>query len=115
MLNYTWQTLPNPFLFTDTGDKAPDHVSGRKTDIQRIITGRQSALILAGAPCIGKTALIRYLQRPPTKEWSWRQEGPLAQLRSQLQLDQLFFVSIDLAPMKQQTNNLLATFTKECA
>ncbi len=71
----TWLTLPDPFSsMTDTSEVITGHISGRSADITKIITGSQSAILLAGAPHIGKSALIRYLQRPVGAEWSWRDE-----------------------------------------
>src|SRR5215471_14841662 len=94
-----WLTLQNPFskiskqvILTPTAKRAMDtseaifgRVSGRRTDITRIIMDEQSAVFLVGTPNIGKTTLIRYLQQHPGTEWSWRDE--LADLRGQLKLD----------------------------
>lgn len=112
----TWQTLANPFLnATDTSEVITSHVSGRSTDITKIITGGQSAIIMAGAPSIGKSTLIRYLQRSSQAEWSWRNE--LADLRDQFKLDEMHFVQIDLTPLEEITNvdQLLVPFVEQCA
>src|SRR5258708_35427891 len=67
--NPTWPTLLNPFQVTDTSDIITGHVSGRSTDITKIISGGQSALILAGGPYIGESALIMLLACPPVGGW----------------------------------------------
>lgn len=107
----TWRALPNPFLnVTDI----IGHVSGRSSDITQLIIGGQSAVILAGAPRIGKTSLIRYLQRPPQAQWSWRNE--LAQLTNQLELHDIHFVPLDLTPLEniENVDQLLAPFIEQC-
>src|SRR5437660_12907550 len=68
----SWHTLRNPFNTIDTSEIITGHISGRSTDTIQIITAGQSAIVLAGAPYIGKTALIRYLQLPPDTECSAR-------------------------------------------
>ncbi|MGH2494315.1 MAG: hypothetical protein ACRDIV_06375, partial [Ktedonobacteraceae bacterium] len=61
----TWKTLPNPFRGRrEIGEMIIGHVSGRSGDIQEIVMGGQGGIILSGAPRIGKTSLVRYLQRP---------------------------------------------------
>jgi len=111
-----WQTLHNPFLYNDTSDAMMAHVSGRSADIREIISGSQSALILSGAPHIGKTALLRYLRTAPDAEWSWRQEKDLALLRDQFRLNQFHFVLLDLAPLEgiENIHELLTLFVKQC-
>lgn len=111
----SWRTLPNPFNVMDKLEIITSHVSGRSTDITEIITGGQSAIILAGAPRMGKTALIRYLLRTPGAEWSWRDE--LVELRDQLNLNSIHFVQIDLRPLEgiENANELLSSFVKQCA
>src|SRR6266487_3812496 len=108
-----WRMLPNPFpnipkqplalssleRETDLPGAVTGHVSGRSTDIASIITGAQSAIILAGAPNIGKSALIHYLQSPPNSGWSWRDE--LAGLRNQLRLHEIHFMQVDLRPLEE--------------
>ena len=91
-----WRSIPNPFSnIRDANDVITGNVSGRKADIIELVMGGQSAVILAGAPRIGKSTLIRYLQRPVGHEWSWRDE--LADEVSPPFLDTIHFVQIDLA------------------
>ncbi len=124
-----WRMLQNPFpnipkrplvlssleRETDLSEAVTSHVSGRSTDIASIIMGAQSAIILAGAPNIGKSALIRYLQSPPNSGWSWRDE--LTGLRDQLRLNNIHFVQIDLRPLEEIKNfkDLYGAFVKQCA
>jgi Transcriptional regulatory protein, C terminal len=124
-----WSTLPNPFSriatqsliepppnkSADTSEVITGHVSGRNSDIIDIITGVQSALLLTGAPHIGKSTLLRYLARPPQSEWSWRDE--LAHQRDQLKLNDFHFVTIDLAPLEgiEKKDDLLVSFVRQCA
>ncbi len=106
-----WKILRNPFQgLPETGEMITSHVSGRKADIQEIITAGQSAIILAGAPRIGKTSLIRYLLRPPTAKWSWRDE--LEDLRSYFDLNEVSFTQIDLSHLEgvTDTDDLLMPF-----
>jgi Transcriptional regulatory protein, C terminal len=123
-----WQNLPNPFakiskqaMFTSTAGKDTNlslpiigRVSGRRTDIAQMIMNEQSAIFLVGAPSIGKSTLIRYLQQPPNVEWSWRNE--LTDLRDQLQLSNIYFEQIDLASLEgiEDRSELLASFIREC-
>jgi Transcriptional regulatory protein, C terminal len=110
-----WKTLRNPFQGQlESGEMITSHVSGRKVDIQEIITEGQSAILLAGAPHIGKTSLIRYLLRPATAKWSWRNE--LEDLRSYLELDEVSFTRIDLSQLEGVTNSddLLMPFIVQC-
>jgi hypothetical protein len=110
-----WKTLRNPFQsLPESGEMITSHVSGRKEDIQEIITAGQSAIILAGAPRIGKTSLIRYLLRPATALWSWRDE--LEDLRSYLDLNDVHFTQIDLSQLEGVTdaNELLMSFIVQC-
>src|SRR6266436_7313469 len=107
-----WLTLQNPFARitkqvtlaatmvrdTDTSDAIIGRISGRRTDITRIIMNEQSAIFLVGTPNIGKSTLIRYLQEHPKIEWSWRDE--LADLQGQLNLEDIHFVQIDLTPLE---------------
>jgi Transcriptional regulatory protein, C terminal len=111
----TWQTLPNPFQnVTDSLDLVTGHVSGRGRDISKIINSTQSAILLAGAPNIGKSALIRYLQRPPKTEWSWRKEIDTA--FKEEDLNNIYFVSVDLIPLEDigSEDELLNFFIKQC-
>ena len=123
-----WLTLQNPFARItkqvtlastmirdmDTSDAIIGRVSGRRTDITRIIMNEQSAIFLVGTPHIGKSTLIRYLQQPSGTGWSWRDE--LADLENQLKLDDIHFVQIDLAPLEgiEESNELLALFISQC-
>ncbi len=110
-----WRTLSNPFNVLDKSDIITSHVSGRSADITEIITGGQSAIVLAGASGIGKSALIHYLQRLPDSEWSWRDE--LIDLSDQLKLDDMNFVQVDLRPLEgiEQKDKFLSTFVEQCA
>src|SRR5712692_1073915 len=111
-----WRMLPNPFpnvpkqppaLSSLERESYPSeavtsHVSGRSTDIASIVMGAQSAIILAGAPNIGKSALIRHLQSPPNIGWSWRDES--TELRDRLRLSEILFVQVDLRPLEGISN-----------
>jgi hypothetical protein len=110
-----WHTLRNPFNTMDTPEIITGHISGRSTDIIQIITGGQSAIVLAGAPYIGKTALIRYLRLPPDTEWSWRNE--LVDFPNQQKLKNTHFVQIDLTRLEgiESKEDLLAAFVRRCA
>src|SRR5947209_1417148 len=106
--------LVNPFLnVTDTYDVITGRVSGRRSDIAEIITGGPSAILLAGAPSIGKSALIRYLQRTP-EQWSWRNE--LQGLGAQLNLQDIRFAQIDLVTLEgiEHPKELLNKFIEQC-
>ncbi|GAC1568427.1 MAG: hypothetical protein NVS3B14_17600 [Ktedonobacteraceae bacterium] len=110
-----WKTLRNPFQgLPETGEMITSYVSGRKADIQEIITEGQSAIILAGAPRIGKTSLIRYLLRLPAAQWSWRDE--LEDLRAYIDLDEVYFTQIDLSQLEGVTDAdaLLMPFITQC-
>ena len=113
--NSSWHTLRNPFNTMDTTEIITSHVSGRSTDIIQIITGGQSAIVLAGAPYIGKTALIRYLQLPLDTEWSWRNE--LVDFPNQGKLQNTHFVQVDLTKLEgiETKEDLLAAFVQRCA
>jgi hypothetical protein len=123
-----WLTLQNPFSKIskqvilassvkrelDTSDSIIGRVSGRHTDITRIIMDEQSAIFLVGSPNIGKSTLIRYLQQHPNTGWSWRDE--LADLRGQLKLEDFHFVQIDLTPLEgiEKSDELYALFVQQC-
>ena len=112
---HDWKTLRNPFQGkSETGEMITSRVSGRKADIQEIISEGQSAIILAGAPHIGKTTLIRYLLRPATAKWSWRNE--FEDVRSDLVLDEVSFTQIDLSQLEgaTDTDGLLMPFIAQC-
>jgi hypothetical protein len=123
-----WLTLQNPYskiskqgVHTPTAKREMDtsevifgRVSGRRTDITRIIMDEQSAIFLVGTPNIGKSTLIRYLQQPPDTEWSWRDE--LDDLRGQQRLEEFHFVQIDLTPLEgiENPDELYALFVHQC-
>jgi len=110
-----WSMLRNPFQrITELADGIAIQVSGRRTDIREIVTGGQSAIILSGAPRIGKTTLMRYLQQSPAAEWSWRNE--LQDLREPYNLDDIHFVQIDLTPLEgiENIDELLSPFVAQC-
>src|SRR5437016_6188029 len=123
-----WLSLPNPFPkiskqtmpvsivggIIDTSEAITGHVSCRRTDIANIIMDEQSAIFLVGTQGIGKSTLIRYLQRSPEKEWTWREE--LMDLNDRLQLKNIHFMQIDLSPLEgiEDSNILLSLFIKQC-
>jgi len=110
-----WSMLHNPFQrISELADGIAIQVSGRRTDIREIVTGGQSAIILSGAPRIGKTTLMRYLQQSPAAEWSWRNE--LQDLRETYNLDDIHFVQIDLTPLEgiENVDDLLSPFVAQC-
>lgn len=126
---FDWLALQNPFSkISKQGMLAPtvrkEHVtpeyiigrvSGRRIDITRIIMNEQSAIFLVGTPNIGKSTLIRYLQNHPVAEWSWRDE--LADLQGYLNLEDIYFVQIDLTPLEgiEKSDELFGLFVKQCA
>ncbi len=123
-----WLTLQNPFSKIskqvilasnvrrelDTSEAIIGRVSGRRTDITRIIMDEQSAIFLVGTPNIGKSMLIRYLQQHPNTGWSWLDE--FADLRGQLKLEDFHFVQIDLTPLEgiEKSDELYALFVQQC-
>ncbi|GHO92186.1 hypothetical protein KSF_022340 [Reticulibacter mediterranei] len=117
----SWETLPNPFRITDTSRAITGRVSGRNTDIRNIITSSQSAIILTGAPLIGKTTLVRYLneafqEHSTASTWSWRDESDLAILRQTIDLNHRYFVQIDLTSLSHfsQLNDIYQAFITKC-
>lgn len=106
--------LPSPFSMLDTKGTI-GHVSGRATDIADILSSGQSAIVLAGAPHIGKSTLIQYLQLSPGAPWSWRNE--LANAFSPRKLEQTHFIQIDLTHLEdiEDKTDLLNTFIGRCA
>src|SRR5579859_3195562 len=118
----SWLALPNPFLrrarplpSTTEADSntIEGYVSGRSADIAEILLGTQSALILAGSPNIGKSALMSYLEDSPTS-WSWRRELPM--LQSQMDLEAIHFVSVDLTALEiEELEHLATAFQQQCA
>ena len=110
-----WKLLRNPFqALPESGEVITSRISGRKADIQEIVSGGQNAIILAGAPHIGKTSLLRYLLRPAGPGWSWRDE--LEDLRPYLKLDEVSFAQIDLLQLEGVTDadDLLMPFIAQC-
>ncbi|GCE47313.1 hypothetical protein KTH_21820 [Thermosporothrix hazakensis] len=81
-----------------------------------MIVAQQSAIILTGAPRIGKTSLIRYLQGRPENIWSWRHEEELTSLQDLFSLDTYHFVQIDLTPLEvcKHVQDMLPAFVTEC-
>ena len=126
---FDWLALQNPFpKFSkpaitgshlgkdfEISEAITGHVSCRRTDITKIIVDEQSAIFLVGTPGIGKSTLGRYLQRPPGKEWTWRDE--LRDLNELLPLNDIHFVQIDLTPLEgiEDQNQLLGSFIRQCA
>jgi hypothetical protein len=108
-------TLSNPFDVLDVRGNIIGHVSGRSTDIRQIISEGQSEIVLAGAPTIGKSTLVNYLQLPPYAEWSWRNE--LTGSFDQQKLNITHFVQINLAHLEgiEDKNDLLNAFINRCA
>jgi hypothetical protein len=128
LYQHGWLSLQNPFSKIskqvsfpstigrdlDTSEAIIGRVSGRRTDITRIITNEQSAIFLMGTPNIGKSTFIRYLQEDPDIELSWRDE--LTDLRDQFKLQDIHFVQIDLTPLEDITEpiELLNSFVRQC-
>lgn len=111
----SWRSLTNPYSnVMETSEAIIGHISGRRADITKIITGSQSAIILAGAPHIGKSALIRYLQPSAETEWCWRDE--LEDLREELNLENTHFALVDLKPSEtiENADQLLTFFIQQC-
>ncbi len=108
-------SLNNPFNMLDPNDVIIGHVSGRSADIGQIISSPQNAIVLAGAPSIGKSMLIRYLQAQPSTGWSWRNE--LLGLYDPQKLNSIHFVQVDLAHLEgiEDKNDLLNAFINRCA
>jgi hypothetical protein len=112
-----WKVLSNPFRGRpEIGEMIIGHVSGRSGDIQEIVMGGQSAIILSGVPYIGKTSLVRYLQRPLSAEWSWRDELASLDIYSSIGLNEIHFAQIDLTPLEGIANvaSLLESFVAQC-
>jgi Transcriptional regulatory protein, C terminal len=122
-----WRVLPNPFFKRSWPSSIPllksddaalplqmrGAASGRSADITEIITSGQSAIILAGAPRIGRSTLIHYLQSSPNG-WSWRNE--LDMLQGQFDLNVIHFTQIDLGPLETaKVDGLRTTFEEQCA
>jgi hypothetical protein len=107
-------SINNPFNMLDLNNSIIGHVSGRSTDIEQIVSSPQNAIVLAGAPSIGKSTLIRYLQSQPGREWSWRNE--LQELNDHQKINSTHFVQIDLAHLEgiEDKNDLLNAFINRC-
>ncbi len=100
---YKWRMPSNPFSYHETTIHSGiiGHISGRSRDIVAILYNDQSALILSGAPRIGKSALLRYLQTSlQPQAFSWRQEPAIVSLLDQKTLNTTHFVQIDLVPVE---------------
>ena len=109
-----WYTLRNPFQsIIDSPESTLQYPSGRSADIREIITGGTGAIILASAPMMGKTSLLRYLQRGPGA-WSWRNE--VEDLRAVIDLDHIHFLPVDLEPLEDivHPDDLLNQFIGQC-
>lgn len=117
---YTWQTLPNPFHLSEANNGIVGHVSGRAKDIATIIAGRQSAIILAGAPRIGKTTFVRYLCE--THSWTWSNEIIDLGMGELLTYNKFHFIQLSVEPPKTTSAEavindpkmLLDPFIQEC-
>lgn len=108
-----WDPLSNPFFNRDSS-VITGHVSGRARDVRNIVMGEQSALIITGAAKIGKTALIHYLKRQPSAEWSWRDE--LRGLLPRADMDNIHFTIVDLTPIEEgkSPTEQLTLFIRQC-
>lgn len=119
---YKWRILPNPFFYNDTNASSGivGRISGRSRDIVNIIYNDQSAIILSGAPRIGKTALLRYLQTTlQPQAYSWRQEEAIVRLLDQKTLNATHFVQIGLVPLESfyqgvAQKEIYARFLQQC-
>jgi hypothetical protein len=110
----SWKAMRNPFYsIADSPDGALLRYSGRSADIREIITGGTGAIILASAPMMGKTSLLRYLHCVPGV-WSWRKE--VEDLSDVIDLDSVHFLPVDLKPLEDIVNieELLACFIQQC-
>lgn len=110
----SWKAMRNPFhSIIDTPESDLPSISGRSADIREIITGGTGAMILASAPMMGKTSLLRYLQCRPGA-WSWRNE--VEDLQAVLDLDHAHFLMVDLRPLEDivNTDELLTRFIQQC-
>ena len=111
-----WRSIPNPFSnMKYENNVITGHVSGRKADIIELVMGGQSAVILVGSPSIGKSTLIRYLQRPASAAWSWRNE--LGGEEDSPFLKNIHFVQVDLTGLVgiENPNQLCNEFIAECS
>ncbi len=111
----SWRALHNPFQTNaEPSEGTTGRVSGRSADIRNIIIGGQGAIIMTGAPNIGKTSLVRFLQQPPESGWTWRDELP--DLNELLNLDHIHFLQIDLTPLEgiENTSDVRRLFIEQC-
>lgn len=121
MSNETYSQFPiprldNPFDISDRRRNVIGHVSGRRTDIAAIVSGAPRAIILAGAPNIGKSMLISYLECLSPTDWSWRNElAP--DYPSPEKLEHTYFIQVDLAHLEgiEDKGDLLNDFIDRCA
>jgi len=112
---FPWRTLRNPFqTYAEPSEGTTGRVSGRSADIRNIIIGGQGAIIMTGAPNIGKTSLVRSLRQPPEAGWTWRDELP--DLDELLNLDHIHFLQIDLTPLQglENKNDVRRLFIEQC-
>ena len=110
-----WRTLRNPFQSgAESLEGIGSRVSGRSDDIRSIIAGGQGAIIITGAPNIGKTSLVRSLRRLPEAGWTWRREVP--DLQEIANLDHTYFTQIDLKPLEgiDNTGDVRRLFIEQC-
>lgn len=107
--------IDNPFDISDRRRNVIGHVSGRRTDIAAIVSGAPRAIILAGAPNIGKSMLISYLERPSAADWSWRNElAP--DYPSPAKLERTYFIRVNLAHLEgiEDKDDLWNAFIYHC-
>ena len=110
-----WRALRNPFQSgAESLEGIGSRVSGRSADIRSIIAGGQGAIIITGAPNIGKTSLVRSLRRLPDSGWTWRRELP--DLQEITDLDHTYFLQIDLKPLEGIDNmgDVRSLFIEQC-
>lgn len=105
--------INNPFDISDSKGNIIGHISGRRTDIAAIVGGVPRAIILAGAPNIGKSMLISYLERPLAAGWSWRDE--LVNDYPE-KLEKTYFIQVNLAHLEgiEDKDDLLNDFIDRC-
>jgi len=75
------------------------------------------AIILAGAPRIGKSGLVHYLQDTLHPEWSWRKEIASREAGKGLHLEKKHFVQVNLRSLKtaEKVDELFGLFVTQCA